>query len=76
MIERPPPFDYAAKCLRLRDDGPTPCLCCPDLCVGDRPGHSIAVIVARAERRAWTQSVGAGFIAAILGAALAIIIWH
>lgn len=28
------PIDYAAKCKRRRDDGPTPCLCCPDECAG------------------------------------------
>lgn len=25
---------YAAKCKRRRTDGPTPCLCCPQECVG------------------------------------------
>lgn len=27
---------FLAKCKRLRTDGPTPCLCCPGECVGDR----------------------------------------
>lgn len=30
------PQTYRDKCKRLRTDGPTPCLCCPDECVGDR----------------------------------------
>lgn len=28
---------FMAKCKRRRTDGPTPCLCCPDECVGDQP---------------------------------------
>jgi hypothetical protein len=31
---------YREKCKRFRTDGPTPCLCCPDKCVGDFPGHT------------------------------------
>lgn len=33
-FERTYPDDFRAKCLRMRMDGPTPCLCCPDKCVG------------------------------------------
>lgn len=65
-------MDYRAKCKRLRTDGPTPCLCCPDLCVGDRPGHSIAVIVARAER----EQIKAAFIGGGIGVMLSpILLW-
>jgi len=77
MIERTATAsDYAKKCRRLRTDGPTPCLCCSDLCVGDRPGHSIGAILARAEREQFKAAVIGGFIGVLLSPILAwLIAW-
>jgi hypothetical protein len=68
---------YFEKCKRLRTDGPTPCLCCPAECVGDRAefdGHHgfypQRVNYSRAETlRAWLM-----FLACIAAPAIAIVI--